>query len=188
MPSWARGSSNLRGYRKLPRTHFFPSGMHQMMYQVWDFSAKVSPRVDHRIFFVICHSSHIWLSPSSAPPLFFVKKQTNQKKQTYWKHNVCSWSHSDVFTLCLCIFYRHKNLQCFPAHHMHLSKIPAHGAVILFFVTVLFHCSDNGFLSIWITESYREQGECSAGNNGALVKKKKKREALRWLITLFYTP
>lgn len=150
--------------------------MHQMMYQVSDFSAKVSPSVDHKIFFVICHSSNIWLPPSPAPPLFFVrkkkKKRQKQKTKTYWKNNVCSWWHSDVFTLCLCIFYRHKNLQCLPAHLVHLTKISSHGAVILLFVTALFHCSDNGFLPIWITESYSEQEECSAGNNGALVKKK----------------
>lgn len=55
---------------------------------------------------------------------------------------------------------------------MHPTKISVLGAVILFFVKFLFHCSDNGFLSIWITLSYREQGECSAGNNSALVKKR----------------
>lgn len=62
-------------FTETAKNTFFPSGMHQMIYQVSDFSGKVSPRVDHKIVFVICHSSHIWLPPSPAPPLFFVQKK-----------------------------------------------------------------------------------------------------------------
>lgn len=133
---------SLRCLQKLPRTHFFPFGMHQMMYQVSDISAKVSPRVDHKIFFVICHSSIFEYSLPLLPHHSLCKKTHLLEEQCF---------PPDVFTFCLCISYRHKKLQCFPAHHMHLTKISVHGAVIPFFVKFLFHCSDNGFLSIWIT-------------------------------------
>lgn len=45
------------------------------------------------------------------------------KKTPTGRTMFCSWSHSDVFAFCLCVSYRHKKLQCFPAHHMHLTKI-----------------------------------------------------------------
>ena len=179
MPPWARGNSSLWGVYRNCQEHV----SHPLECTRWCIRCHIFlPKFpqggwSNLLCYMSFFSSLIWLPPSPAPHHSLCKRTPTGRTIFY------SWSRSDVFTFCLCVSYRHKKLQCFPAHHMHPTKISVHGAVIPFFVEFLFHGSDNGFWPSGLLQAIE--------NKGMFCREQwcfgKKREVLRWLISLFYT-
>lgn len=140
----------LRCSPDLPGVHFSPTGMHQMMYRYQILLLKFPQRwiteFSEMKSFAICYCSHLILTTSfpTSPP-FFVQKTPPGRTV------LCTWSHSDVFTSFLSLHLLQTKVfraflltacTCLNPQYTVLWSYP-----LLHF---LFHCSDSGFLSIWI--------------------------------------
>lgn len=140
----------LRCSSGLPGMHFPPIGMHQMMYRYQILLPKFSPRwiteFSEMKSFVIHHCSHLILTtPFPTSPPYFAQKTPPGRAM------LCSRSHSDVFTTFLSLhLLQTKIFRAFLLTTCTCLK-PQYTALwssaLLHF---LFHCSDSGFLSIWI--------------------------------------
>lgn len=197
MPSWARGSSYPWGVYSNCQEHISsPLECTRWCIRYQIFLPKF-PQV--YIINLLCYMSLIscLTTPFPCSSIIFCGKRKNKNKankkkpqkwtnrKTHWKNNVCSWSHSDIFALCFCILCRHKNLQCFPAHYMHLTKISAHNSVIPSLLQFCFIAVTMDFCPFGLLKATENKGNVL--QKTVVLWWKKKREALRWLITPFYT-